>query len=167
MKFLDQGSLNKTLLEMTELGINNLQSYLKGDLSLELSGNTISFAKSWLHFCSDLMDLVAPEWQALIETAICEVILVEQKHLEHALNKAKKKKDAQVVNIIEKDALFVLDTVCTSANKIYEKVMGQPFPELTLIAEESPLRSSRRSPVAPSPVNVASKSTRFTSPEYV
>lgn len=30
MKFLDQGSLNKTLVEMTELGINNLQSHLSG-----------------------------------------------------------------------------------------------------------------------------------------
>lgn len=114
------------------------------------------------------MDLVAPEWQALIETAICEVILVELKHLEHALNKARKKRDNQITNVIEKDVVFVLDTVCVSANKMYEKVMGQTFPELLLISEESTLRKSGRSPVAPpTPTPRTPSKTRYTTPEYV
>jgi hypothetical protein len=131
---------------------------------MELSSTTLAFVKSWLHFCQDVMDLVAPEWHSLIQAAICEVILFELPHLEHALNRARKKKDTKLIQMIERDSAFVLDYVCVAANKIYEKVMGYKCGQLVRIVEESTLRPR------PPPASVAakaSKTQRFTSPEYV
>ena len=112
------------------------------------------------------MQLAAPEWQTLSETAICEVILVELKHLEHALTRARKRKDSKVVEIIEKDAVFVLDVVCAAANGIYEKAMSQDLPELSLIVEEFSHLKSKRAPLPPVSIDKVSRNV-YSSPEYV
>jgi len=115
------------------------------------------------------MELVAPEWHTLIHNAICEIILFELPHLEHALNRARKKKDTQLTLMIEKDSAFVLDYVCAAANKIYEKKMGHKLAQLTSIVEDSALQTKRVGPVTSVPSKTAKTSSRYSSPpeEYL
>jgi len=108
------------------------------------------------------MELSAPEWQNQIQTAICEVLLFELPHLEHALGRARKKKDLKLAQMIEKDGAFVLDYVAPAANRIYEKVIGVKCPQLSRIVEDSSLQTRKGTPSASKVTK-----TRFTSPEYV
>jgi hypothetical protein len=103
------------------------------DTTLDIGTNTISFAKSWLHFCQDVMHLVAPDWQALIETAMCEVILAELKHMDKA---RKKISSSKILQLIDKDLAFLLGNACKAANHIYKRVMGDDLAILLTIVEE-------------------------------
>jgi len=109
------------------------------------------------------MELSAPEWHAQIQIAICEVLLFELPHLEHALSRARRKKDLKLVQMIEKDSSFVLDYVAPAANKIYEKVIGVKCAQLDRIVEDSSLPTSRKGTSSPSKVT----KTKYTTPEFV
>lgn len=103
------------------------------DTSLKIGTNTISFAKSWLHFCQDVMQLVAPDWRTLIETAMCEVLLAELKHMDKS---RKKITNSKTLQLIDSDLAFVLGNVCKAAGHIYKRQMGEDLPELFAIVEE-------------------------------
>lgn len=153
MKFPDRTSLHKAITELTELGVTGLKQFLigkdvhillipecikmfcfiAGDTSLNIGTNTISFAKSWLHFCHDVMQLVAPDWQSLVESAICEVITAELKHMEKA---RKKISNSKTLELIDSDLAFVLGNVCKAANHIYKRKMGEDLSGLSSIVEE-------------------------------
>jgi len=79
------------------------------------------------------MQLVAPDWQLLIETAMCEVILAELKHMEKARSKISSSK---ILQLIDKDLSFLLQNACKAANHIYKRVMGDDLLVLVGIVEE-------------------------------
>jgi len=118
---------------MAELGVTGLKDYVTDESTLKISTNTVSFAKSWLHFCQDVMQLVAPDWQTLIENAMCEVILTELKHMDKA---RKKISSTQVLELIDSDLGFILDSVCKAANHIYKRKIGEELTPLSQIVEE-------------------------------
>ncbi|XP_021955910.1 exocyst complex component 8 isoform X2 [Folsomia candida] len=171
MKFPDKGSLNKTIVEMGELGVIGLKDYIFAETSLRIGTNTISFAKSWLHFCQDVMQLVAPDWQTLIETAMCEVILAELRHLDKA---RKKINSSKTLELIDNDLNFMLGNVCRAASHTYKRQMGEELGELVAIVEEytgepppSVEESSTPSKKAPVPkprtqIPTPTKSKRYT-----
>lgn len=139
-----------------------------GDTSLRIGTNTISFAKSWLHFCQDVMQLVSPDWQSLIETAMCEVILAELKHMDKA---RKKISSSKTLELIDNDLNFVLGNVCKAASHIYKRQMGEELAELSEIVEEYtgeplPPDSSPKKPPVPKPrtqiPTPTNKSKRYT-----
>lgn len=183
MKFADKVSLSKMMEEMCQLGIDNMHDYRASEASLSIGSSTVAFAKSWLHFCQDVMQLIAPDWQRLIETAICEVLLTELKQLERT--KKKIANNSKIHDIIERGACFILGPVCKAAEQAFRKTMGEDLAELEGIVEDfGHLRGggsrsgspSKRAPV-PLPRTLSGGSsgsgsttttrTKFTTPEYV
>lgn len=184
MKFADKVSLSKMLEEMAQLGIENMHDYVATSASLSIGSSSVAFAKSWLHFCEDVMQLIAPEWHNLIETAICEVLKTELKQLERTKKREMKPK---VLEIIERGACFILGPVCKAGASVYKKAVGEDLVELVGIAEEfSYLRSgsggrsnspSKRAPVplprtlsggsSPGGGGSVTTKSKFTTPEYV
>lgn len=146
-----------------------LYFYYLGDTSLDIGTNTISFAKSWLHFCQDVMQLVAPDWKILIETAMCEVILAELKHMDRA---RKKITSSKILELIDNDLEFILENVCKAANHIYKRVMGEELLELSAIIEEytgqPPQSPSKKAPVPLPRTQIPRSTSRYTTPaEFV
>lgn len=180
MKFADKVSLAKMMEEMSQLGIDNMHDYRASEASLSIGSSTVAFAKSWLHFCEDVMQLIAPEWQRLIETAISEVLLTELKQMDRTRKKLAS--NSKIHDIIERGASFLLGPVVRAAGNVYRKTMGEDLLELDGIVEEfSHLRGvgssrsgspSKRAPV-PLPRTLSGGSggsttrTKFSSPEYV
>jgi hypothetical protein len=79
------------------------------------------------------MQLVAPDWQSLIETAMCQVILAELK----SMDKARKKiSSSKTLELIDNDLAFVLENVCKAASHIYKRQMGEDLAELSEIVLE-------------------------------
>lgn len=134
MKFADKLSLSRMLEDMSQLGIDNMGDYIGTDTSLTIGSNTVAFAKTWLHFCEDVMQLIAPEWQTLIETAMCEVLLTELKQLERT--KKKMANNLKMAEILERGAFFLLGPVCRAGGVIYRKTMGEDLAELAGIVEQ-------------------------------
>ena len=123
-----RAALDKTLAEMSSLGVANITSYCVEDTtSLSLTSNTISFTGAYLQLADNLLQLLTPGTRHLVNESIVSVLHAHLRHMDTAVKDKDKEMDAAMV---AKNAAFILDTVLTLVEHKYQEQTKTECPKL-------------------------------------
>ena len=145
-------ALDKTLAELSAVGVANIGSYVVPDTScLQLTSNTLSFTAAYLQLADQLLQLLTPGTRHLVNESIVSVLHAHLRHMDTSVKEKEKEVDAAMV---ARNAAFLLDTVLTLVEHKYQELTKTECPKLgKLHSNYSWLKEG--------------KLTKYTDPNYV
>ena len=122
--------ITKFIEDMKENGILTIEKFIYDEVRVDLTANTISFAKSYLNTLKDLLKLSTYFSHDLIIEALVTTFKAQMKHIATAL---KQKHIPSEKKFIEKNATFLLDTILTLSQEFYYEKFGFNCEELSVM----------------------------------
>lgn len=155
--------LQRFLQEMSEIGIENLESQVTGDCWVNLTSSTVAFTKLYLPLLDDCLRLSTPELQHTVDEVLGDVFQAQLKHVEASVASDKLRAERQ---FIHKNAVFLFDTLLKLVEQRYAEKIGHPCARLISLRDEySWLKGEGRSRM--SSTSASKPGTKYTSPEFV
>ncbi|KAJ4432975.1 hypothetical protein ANN_15232 [Periplaneta americana] len=133
MNLQSKAGLTKFLQEMSDIGVASIHTYVTGDCWLGLTGNTVAFSKLYLTLLEDCLRLATPELLYTVDEVLGDVFQAQMLHVEASLSSDKYKTESK---FIQKNAVFLLDTLLTLAEHCYEEKIGIPCNRLSKLRDE-------------------------------
>lgn len=159
----NKAGLQRFLQEMSEIGIENLESQVTGDCWVNLTSSTVAFTKLYLPLLDDCLRLSTPELQHTVDEVLGDVFQAQLKHVEASVASDKLRAERQ---FIHKNAVFLFDTLLKLVEQRYAEKIGHPCARLISLRDEySWLKGEGRSRM--SSTSASKPGTKYTSPEFV
>ena len=126
-----RATLDKTLAELSGLGVANISSYCVEDAtSLSLTSNTLSFTGAYLLLADNLLQLLTPGTRHLVNESIVSVLHAHLRHMDTSVKDKDKDKEIDAA-MVAKNAAFILDTVLTLVEHKYQEQTMTECPKLS------------------------------------
>ncbi|XP_068084288.1 exocyst complex component 8 [Anabrus simplex] len=129
----NKAGLTKFLQEMSDIGIASIHTYVTGDCWISLTGNTIAFSKLYLTLAEDCLRLATPELQYTVDEVLGDVLQAQLRHVEVSFKNDRLKSEGK---FIQKNAIFLLDTLLTLVEHCYEEKVGHVCVRLNKLRDE-------------------------------
>ncbi|XP_041378442.1 exocyst complex component 8-like [Gigantopelta aegis] len=109
---------DKFMSDMNAVGLDMLKNYVYDECWINLTSNSVQFAKSCLMFAEDLLKLYAVELEHFIAESIGAVFNAQVAHFQHALKSDGLKKEHK---FILTNAQFILENVMSKIERRYQE----------------------------------------------
>ncbi|KAJ8975831.1 hypothetical protein NQ317_001228 [Molorchus minor] len=127
-----RSGLARCLQEHANMGLK-LDSYVTGDIWLQLTASTLAFTKVFLTLLDDCLRLRTTELMFTIDETLYSVFEAQIKHNENMLRNELNQDQRQ---FLTKNAEFLLVTVIDVAQKKYYENVGNECPKLVTLQKE-------------------------------
>ncbi|GLH13582.1 Exocyst complex component 8 [Gryllus bimaculatus] len=129
----NKAGLTKFIQEMSDIGIASIHTYVTGECWINLTSNTVAFCKLYLALVEDCLCLATAELLYTIDEVLGDVFHAQLKHVEASLKNDKLRSESK---FIQKNAVFLLDTLLTIVEHCYEEKLGHKCTRLSSLQEE-------------------------------
>lgn len=129
----NRAGIQKLADDMSNLGVVDITAYVYDECWVSLTSGTIAFCKTFLNLLDDLFKLYTPVNRVLISDSIIATFRAQLRHVDASLGNRNFKGAA---TLIQKNALFLLDTLLPVAEQRCKAKVCQPLTFWTDLRQE-------------------------------